>query len=61
MGKLLYKMPEGAAQLELGLTKVYELVNSGQLRVVHVGRAVRIRADALREFVDNLQNAEDAR
>ena len=32
MGKLLYKMPEGAAQLELGLTKVDQLVNSGRLR-----------------------------
>jgi excisionase family DNA binding protein len=36
--KLLYKKYEAAERLDLGLTKTYQLVNSGQLRVVHIGR-----------------------
>ena len=55
MEKLLYKMPEAAEILDLGLTKTYELVNSGQLRVVRVGRAIRVPAEALTEFVEELQ------
>ena len=55
--KLLYKMPEAAAVLNLGLTKTYELVNSGSLRTVRVGRAVRVPADALTEFVETLQRS----
>jgi len=53
--KLLYKMPEAAKVLDLGLTKTYELVHSGQLRVVHVGRAIRVPADALTDLVEQLQ------
>ena len=55
MDKLLYKMPEAAKVLDLGLTKTYELVHSGQLRVVHVGRAIRVPADALTDLVEQLQ------
>ena len=46
---------EGAAQaLALGRTKVYELVESGALRSVKIGRSRRIPAHALREFVDSI-------
>jgi len=56
--KLLYKMSEAAERLDLGLTKTYQLVNSGQLRVVHIGRAIRVPADALTEFVEGLVRSE---
>jgi excisionase family DNA binding protein len=42
--RLLCKVPEAAKVLDLGLTKTYELVNSGQLRVVHIGRSARVPA-----------------
>jgi excisionase family DNA binding protein len=57
--KLLYKMPEAARVLNLGLTKTYELVNSGKLRSVHVGRSIRIPADALTQLVDELQRLDE--
>ena len=57
MEKLLYKMPEAAAALNLGLTKKYELAKAGSLRTVKVGRATRVPADALTEFVEGLQRS----
>ncbi len=56
----MYKMPEAAKMLDLGLTKTYELVNSGQLRVVRIGRAIRVPADALTEFVAGLHDGDGA-
>ena len=55
--KLLYKMPEAAAVLNLGLTKTYELAKAGSLRTVKVARATRVPADALTEFVEDLQRS----
>jgi excisionase family DNA binding protein len=52
--KLLLKMSEAAEVLGIGLTKTYELVNSGQLRVVRIGRITRVPRDALFELVDHL-------
>jgi excisionase family DNA binding protein len=57
--KLLYRIPEAAEKLNLGLTKTYELVNSGQLRAVNIGRARRVPAEALLEFVAGLTEPED--
>lgn len=56
MEKLPYKMPEAAKVLDLRLTKTYELVNSGQLRIVRVGPSIRVPAAALTEFVEKLKN-----
>lgn len=57
--KLLYRIPEAAGLLDLGLTKTYELVRSGRLRAVHIDRAIRIPADSLREFVERLVASQD--
>jgi excisionase family DNA binding protein len=59
MEKFLYKMPEAAKALDLGLTKTYELANSGQLRTVRIGRSIRVPADALIEYVRELQRVSD--
>jgi len=39
-------------RLMCGRTKLYELIASGQLPVVRIGRAVRIPAKALEEWVE---------
>lgn len=52
--RLLLKIPETAEQLQLGRTTVYELINAGELRVVRVGRAVRVEAASVRELVERL-------
>ena len=59
MDKLLYTVPEAAAQLGIGRSKLYELLNSRALPLVRIGRAVRIPAAALEEWVAR-QVAEEA-
>ena len=54
MERLLYRVDEAAGLIGIGRTKTYELVASGQLRSVLIGRARRIPADALAEFVESL-------
>ena len=49
---LLLTIPEVAATLAIGRTKVYELINSGRLEAVHIGRSARVPAAAVDEFVD---------
>ena len=49
--KLLLTVPEAATALALGRTKVYELIGAGELEVIHIGRAVRLPAEAVAEFV----------
>jgi excisionase family DNA binding protein len=43
---------EVATELRLGHTKTYELIASGQLPAVRIGRSVRVTPQALREFIE---------
>jgi excisionase family DNA binding protein len=49
--KLLLTIPQVAAALSLGRSTVYELVQRGELPVVHIGRAVRVRFTDLEKWV----------
>jgi excisionase family DNA binding protein len=49
---LLLTIPQAALVLAVGRTTVYELIGDGELEAVHIGRSVRVPADALRSFVD---------
>jgi excisionase family DNA binding protein len=48
---ILLTIPDAARMLALGRTTVYELIGSGALEVVHVGRSVRVPVDAVHLFV----------
>ena len=50
-GKLLYSVNEAAERLGLGRTLTYELVLSGAIKSISVGRCRRVPAQALEEFV----------
>lgn len=54
MEKELLKIEEAAERLSLGRSKLYELIRDGTLPAVHVGRAVRVPARAVRRFVAEL-------
>jgi excisionase family DNA binding protein len=43
---------EVAEQLRVGRTKVYELLASGKLRSVKIGRRRRVSPGALEEFIE---------
>ena len=51
MTKLLYTPEEAAELLNVGRTAVFDLIKSGQLASVKIGRRRRISAAALDDFV----------
>ncbi len=57
--KLLLSVPAAAARLSLGRSKFLELLYAGTWPTVRIGRAVRIPAAALEEWVAR-QVAEEA-
>jgi excisionase family DNA binding protein len=54
---LLLTIPEAAVLLSIGRTTVYELIGSGAIATVHIGRSTRIPVAELRDFVARQQTA----
>ena len=52
---LLLTVRQVAASLGVGRTTVYELIGTGELEVVHIGRSTRVPAAAMTEFVNHLR------
>lgn len=59
---LLLTVEEVAAQLRLGRTRTYQLVMSGQIRSVNIGRRRLVLRESLEEFVRRLvdERVEDS-
>jgi excisionase family DNA binding protein len=55
---LMYRVPEAAEALRISRSHLYELIRSGQVRSVTVGRARRISHAALTDYISHLE--EDA-
>jgi excisionase family DNA binding protein len=55
MEQLMYRPVEAAHMLGLGRTVVFRLIKTGRLRSVKLGGNRFITADALREFVRELE------
>ena len=51
-GPMLLRIPEVAAELRLGRSSVYQLIQAGELPVVRIGRAVRVSRADLEAWVD---------
>ena len=49
--KLLLTVVEAAHRLGIGRTLMYELLNSGQIESVHVGRLHKVPVEALARFI----------
>jgi excisionase family DNA binding protein len=49
---LLLTMVDAARLLSVGRTTMYELVGTGEIEVVHIGRSARVPVAALEEFVE---------
>lgn len=45
-------------ELQLGRTRTYELVRSGVIPTIRIGRSVRIPREALRRWVDTQTSAD---
>lgn len=48
---LLLRVDEAAKMLQIGRNKVYELVATGEIPSLHIGRQLRIPTDGLREWI----------
>ena len=55
------KVREVAAILRCGKNQAYELVRSGAIRSVRIGRAIRVPVEALEEFKAGQEAAAGAR
>jgi excisionase family DNA binding protein len=55
VAKVLLTIEEAAERLSMGRTKVYELVRSGRLESVTIGRSRRVPVAALEPFVTGLR------
>jgi excisionase family DNA binding protein len=51
----LYQVTDAMRMLRLGKTVIYELIRSGRLRSVKQGRARRIPATAIRDYITLLE------
>ncbi len=58
---LMLTVEEAARRLGLGRTLVYQLISSGELESVTVGRLRRVTAECLAEYVKALRKARGSR
>ncbi len=54
--KLLYTVAEAGTALGVGRTMLYNLMATGRLRPVHIGRLTRFTAAELHRFVGELHS-----
>lgn len=52
MEKLAYSIKDTGYALSLGTTKIYELINDGQLEVVKFGRKTLIKSASIKALVE---------
>jgi excisionase family DNA binding protein len=60
MEHVLLTVPEVAAALQVGRCTVYDLLRTGRLESVRIGRLRRVRPEALREFTARIAEEEVA-
>jgi excisionase family DNA binding protein len=54
LGRVLLRPEEVATALGIGRTAVFELIRTGELRSVKIGKSRRIPTDAVHEYVADL-------
>lgn len=58
MEKLLLRPTEVSELVGIGKSKVYELLASGVIPSVRIGKSVRVPANRLRQWIEELQAGE---
>ncbi len=54
MEQVLLTIPSAAERLSLGRSKLYELLTSGEIRAVRIGRAVRVPTSEIDDYAARL-------
>ena len=52
---LVMSVPELATILHIGKNSAYQLVSSGQIRCIRIGKNIRIPRSALLEYLDHIE------
>jgi excisionase family DNA binding protein len=50
---ILLTVRDVEAQLQIGRTRTYELLRSGEIPVIRIGRVLRVPRDALHRWIDS--------
>ena len=58
--RVMLSVADAARCLSVGRSTMYELIRSGEIESVHIGRLHRVPADCLHEFVDRCRRAQTA-
>lgn len=58
--RVMLSVAEAAKCLSVGRSTMYELIHSGDIETVHIGRLRRVPADCLREFVERCRRQQGA-
>lgn len=56
---LLLKVNEAASQVGIGRTKIYELIDAGELQLVHIGRSARVPQASVDRYVARLCGSDE--
>jgi excisionase family DNA binding protein len=54
----LHKLSTVSERTNLGRTTLYDLITNGHLKVVRVGRAVRVKEVDLAEFINSMPHSQ---
>ena len=57
--KILLAIPEAAARLSIGRSKLYELISAGEIPVIHIGRSVRVSVRAVEAYAARLEGGAE--
>lgn len=55
MDKTLLNITEACEKLRIGRTRLYQILNTGQIKAVRMGKRTFIPAVAIDEFINGLQ------
>ena len=55
MNTTLLSIPEACEKLRIGRTRLYQILNAGQIKALRMGKRTFIPAAAVDEFINGLQ------
>lgn len=58
--RLVYTVAEAAQALRIGRSKLYELLASGEIESIHIGRSRKIPAPALSDYINRQREKEES-
>ncbi len=56
--KMLLPIPDAAETLGIGRSRLYELMDAGQIESVYIGRRRLVPAQALEAYVESLRDSQ---